>query len=227
MEIKEQAESLRKQGMTYKQISSTLDGAVSVNWLRRNISKVEKGVFVDPMMKELIEMSSRPEGCSNYEAQKIIYQHATEHKDYEAVKRIKTKAKKIERKCMFYPAWLDPHLPLESNRYMLFLADELYENIQHAADRYVEAFPNTSRYSALNEIVGLAHKDYLPEPLGTRLERNTNKVEELLWRQDSVYADWPSAKIELSDVSDKPYVKDIDSIPEEDLDDIWAKDIPY
>lgn len=221
MEIKEQAESLRKQGMTYKQISEYLEGKVSVDWLRRNICKTEKGVYVDPMMKELIQAATKPEGCSNYEANKIIYKHATDHKDYEAIKRLKIKAKKIDSKCMFYPSWIDPNSPIESNALMLSLANTLYENIQASVDWYMNNFPNTNRYSVLQEIIGLAHKDYLREPLGTRLERNTNKVEELMWRKSGVFADWPSVKIDMSDVTDSRYLKDADILSDDEMDTIW------
>lgn len=37
MELKQKAIDLRKQGLTYAQISSTLDGAVSVDWFMNKL----------------------------------------------------------------------------------------------------------------------------------------------------------------------------------------------
>lgn len=74
-EIREQAESLRKQGLTYKQIVSTLDGAVSVDWCKRNLKSttVSQGdkVASRTIVDQLISKASSEFGCTNKEALKI------------------------------------------------------------------------------------------------------------------------------------------------------------
>lgn len=232
IDIKEQAESLRKQGMTYKQILSTLDGALSVDWLRRNISKVPKGVYIDDMMAELIALATRPQGCTNYEAQGIIYKYRSEKVTYDMVKGIKTKAKKIDKRCLFIPAWLDTTHPIESNTYMNSLASDVYENIQHAMESYMELFPDTNHYAVLREIVSLAYSENLPEPLSTRLERNSKNVEEICSRRgvgvDPNAAHFkPTGKECVQDLMDQRYLKDVDTLTDPELDAIWNKDVPY
>lgn len=226
-DIKQQAVSLREQGFTYKQISEALSGELSVDWLRRNISYVKKGVYVDELMEELIREATKPEGCSNYEASAIIYKHKDEHVSYDVIKGLKTKAISIDSKCLFYPGWISPSSPVQSHTYMNTLAFEIYENIQYAVDRYTEAFPDTNRYSVLKEIVSLAHADYIKEPLGTRLERNSKKVEQLSKRLEGDFSNYSDGQSKEKHYTPEYEQTTTEVIPEEVLDDIWLKDIPY
>lgn len=227
--LKEKAIALREEGLTYQQISDALNGELSVHWLRRNIAKVTKGTYIDPMMEELIAEASKPQGCSNYKAYGIVYRHKKKKVTYDAMSGIKKKAKKLDARCLFIPTWLDTNKPVEANILINTYAHELYETMQHLADSYMESFPNVRRNSVLREIVGLAYEDMLPEPLSIRLNRNMNNVEELMTRKENPEygAPFETLKGSYEDVSDKPYEKDIETMSDKELDDIWLRDIPY
>jgi len=228
-DLKEKAVALREQGLTYQQISDALNGELSVHWLRRNIAKVSKGTYIEPMMEELIAEASKPQGCSNYKAYGIVFKHRTKKVSYDAMSGIKKKAKKLDPRCLFIPTWLDTNKPVEANILINAYAHELYETMQHLADSYMESFPNVRRNSVLREIVGLAYEDMLPEPLSIRLNRNMNNVEELMTRQENANYGAPFETLNGSheDVSDKPYSVDNDVLTDKELDDIWLRDIPY
>ena len=49
----------------------------------------------------------------------------------------------------------------------------MYEFLDYAVAGYMVEHPNTSRYSVMREVVGMAYSESLPEPMAKRLERNS------------------------------------------------------
>src|SRR4030066_398208 len=76
-DIKEQATTLRQQGMTYAEISSALDGVVSVDWCKKNLKGVTKPKPVDTCVEEIIALGLRPQGVTDYEATGIVFKYHT------------------------------------------------------------------------------------------------------------------------------------------------------
>ena len=180
MESRERAVALRKKGMTYKEISSTLDGAVSVDWCKRNL----KGVPIpeptlDECTQELITLASRPEGCSSYEAAGVVFKY---HKNatMEKVRTMKKKAKKLNTECLFRPDWLDTNQPTLShnaiNAYALHLMDEIDNLVRH----YTDTFPSTSSNAVRYELLKLSCSRLISkEPLALHISKNEKIAEEL------------------------------------------------
>lgn len=77
------------------------------------------------------------------------------------------------------PAWMSPNSPAKSLWLMNELSHELYENIQHLTDRYIEQYPETDRKKALQEMVYLSNAWVLKESLERRMERNYRTVERI------------------------------------------------
>lgn len=73
--IRERALDLRKKGLTYKEISSALDGAVSVDWCKRNLKDVstarDSQTIIKNIVDALVNKASSDVGCSHKEARSI------------------------------------------------------------------------------------------------------------------------------------------------------------
>lgn len=74
---------------------------------------------------------------------------------------------------------MSPNSPAKSLVTMNELSHELYENIQHLVDRYIEQYPETDRKKALQEMVYLSNGWALKESLERRMERNYRTVERI------------------------------------------------
>lgn len=77
-DLKQRAIELRRKGLTYQEISSALDGAVSVDWCKRNLKGIQKEKVSDACVLELIEKATRPEGMTVYEANAVMFKHNKE-----------------------------------------------------------------------------------------------------------------------------------------------------
>lgn len=185
IEIKEQAVALRKQGLTYAQISSALDGAVSVDWCKRNLKAVEYKKTEDPILVEIIALAIRPEGCTNYELKGIVLKYNPELIDKKGtyMSAYKRKARDKNRKVLFRPAWISPTKAFESSQAMYNIADSIYERIQDAVRDYTDMFPEVEDKKAiLDEIVKISNAHLVKEGLSTRLSRHEAVVEKLIDR---------------------------------------------
>ena len=177
---------LRKQGLTYPEISNALNGAVSVDWCKRNLKQIKKEDNDTLALEEVTKLALRPEGVTNYEIVGVLYslygQEKAEmiRKDKQWLTKLKKRVRTKNTKAVFRPAWIDPTNPLQSLRTMNQQAHELYENIQHLVDQFIEDNPNTNRSSAMKEMVKLANGWLLPEGLENRIERNQNVVDALI-----------------------------------------------
>lgn len=186
--IREQAESLRKQGLTYKQIVGTLDGAVSVDWCKRNLKTVEHKKVEDPILLEIIELAIRPEGCTNYELKGVVLKHKPELIDKKGtyMSAYKRKARDRNKKALFRPAWISPTKAFESSQALYTLADNIYERLQEAVADYSSMFPEVQdRQAILDEIVKISNAHLVKEGLSTRLSRHEAVVEKLIDRHSA------------------------------------------
>lgn len=184
-DVKEQAESLRKQGMTYKQISSTLDGAVSVDWCKRNLKGVEYKKPEDPILFEIITLAVRPEGCTNYELTGVVMKYNPDMIDKKGtyMSAYKRKARDKNKNSLFRPSWISPTKAFESSQAMYQIADSMYERLQEAVQDYASMFPEVEDKKAiLDEIVKISNAHLVKEGLSTRLSRHEVVVEKLIDR---------------------------------------------
>lgn len=184
-EIKEEAVALRKQGLTYAQISSALNGAVSVDWCKRQLKGVEYKKAEDPILIEIITLAIRPEGCTNYELTGIVMKHNPELIDKKGsyMSAYKRKARDRNRNSLFRPAWISPTKAFESSQAMYNIADTIYERIQEAVSDYTNMFPEVQDKKAiLDEIVKISNAHLVKEGLSTRLSRHEAVVEKLIDR---------------------------------------------
>lgn len=185
-ELKERAESLRKQGLTYKQIVSALDGAVSVDWCKRNLkaSNTSKGDDNSKCVAEIIALGERPEGVTQYEANGIIFKHFPNANDNK-VRYIKEKAKTLSTNCIIHTGWIDHMKPNESHKAMNAFALHLMDQVDLMVEDYKEMYPNSNKWSVRYEMLKLAFsKQISPEALTSRVYNNELLAEKMETRYE-------------------------------------------
>jgi hypothetical protein len=177
MELKQKAISLRQQGLTYPQISEHLNGALSVDWLKRNLKGVAKGEAEDKCLNHLIALATRPEGVSVYEANGVIMNHNKDKKlSKDQLRYIRNKAKVKDGRSLFRPDWVSTTAPNDSFQsfcaYVLHMQDE----IDNLVRWYCDSYPDTSASSVKYELL-----EYLqPESkVHGRLDKAEKMVEAL------------------------------------------------
>lgn len=172
MSVREQAESLRKQGMTYAQISSALDGAVSVDQCKRWLKGVGKPKENDQCLTELIALGCRPEGVTEYEATGVIFKyHPNANKN--KVRYIKDKAKELEPKVIIHTGWIDTMKPSDSHKSMNAFVLHLMDQVDLMVEDYTEMYPNSNKWAVKYEMLKLAFSNKIsPEPLTSRVYKN-------------------------------------------------------
>lgn len=178
-EPKAEAIRLRQLGHTYKEISQLLNGAVSIDWCKKNLKEVKTpAVKDDQCLLDVIELAIRPEGVSVYEANGIIIRHskaAGVEVSKEQMRQIRDKAKTRNTECLFRPAWVSTEKPTESYKafcsYLLHLQDEMDNIIRWYCDSFPEAQQSSVRYEIL---------EYLkPTKDGESLNRRISRTEKL------------------------------------------------
>lgn len=172
MELKEKAESLRKQGLTYKQISSALDGAVSVDWCKKNLKHVQLTKKIDPCVEELIKLGTRPEGVIEYEANAVIFKHYS-NASKDKIRYLKDRAKELSPTCLIHTGWIDTMKPNESHKSMNAFVLHLMDQVDSMVEDYIEMFPSSNKWAVRHEMLKLAFSSKIsPEPLAVRLHKN-------------------------------------------------------
>lgn len=176
--MREKAVELRKQGKTYKEIVQLLDGAVSLDWCKRNLKGVLKKEDNSACIAELELLASRPEGITEYEATGIIFKHfenATPNK----VRYIKRVIKE-NPKLLIRPDWSDAEQPTESYRSIMALSIHLADEIEWLVQDFMNRYPNANPWAVKHEILKLAFSDKMShEPLTNRIHRNEVIIEEM------------------------------------------------
>lgn len=184
-DLKEQAQSLRKQGLTYKQIVSALDGAISVDWCKRNLKSksITKGDDNSQCVAEIISLGERPEGITQYEANGIIYKHFPNANDNK-LRYIKDKAKTISESCIIHTGWIDYMKPNESHKAMNAFALHLMDQVDLMVEDYTEMYPNSNKWAVRYEMLKLAFsKQISPESINSRVYGNEVLAEKMETRQ--------------------------------------------
>ena len=179
IDLKQRATDLRQQGLTYVEISSALDGAVSVDWCKRNLKGVKKPQHNDDCIAEIITLGTRPQGITDYEATGIIfkyYQDANTNK----IRYIKDRAKELEPKCLIHSGWIDYMNPSQSHKSMNAFAIHLMDHVDTLVEEYTEMFPNSNEWAVRHEMLKLAFSRKISgEPLSSRVYKNEVLAEAL------------------------------------------------
>jgi hypothetical protein len=170
-----EAESLRKQGLTYKQIVSALDGAVSIDWCKRNL-KGSAGVTrerINPeCVDEIIKLGERPQGIMHYEANAVILTYYPQANDYKQ-RYIREKAKSQSNNCIIHYGWIDYMKPNESHKAINAFALHLMDQVDSMVDDYMFSYPNANKWSVRYEMLKLAFdKAISQESLRSRVYTN-------------------------------------------------------
>jgi len=229
-DVKERAMDLRKKGLTYKQISSALDGAVSVDWCKRNLKAVQKEKITDACIEELIKEATKPEGISVYEANAIIYKH-NQHKalSKDAVSNLRKKAKRTNEDCVFRPAWLDPIKPQESYKTMFAYINHLINEVENVVRWYCDTYPLTNPSAVRYELTKYLFPKISGETLAGRTMRTEDIVETLASRNIQEVSVMTEKVVDVQEVKTDTdlYVTDADLlesvyITEEEMNEIWG-----
>lgn len=175
-DLKEQAVLLRQQGFTYPQISEHLNGALSVDWCKRNLKQVKIPVVEDKCLNEVIRLATRPEGVSVYEANGVIIKHNQDKQlSKEKMRQIRDKAKAKNPDCLFRPAWVSTEKPEDSYQafcaYLIHIQDELDNITRWYCDTFPDTQPSSVRYELLEYIK--------PSKDGMSLSRRISRAEQL------------------------------------------------
>lgn len=178
MDLKEKAVALRQQGLTYKEISNELDGAVSIDWCKRNLKQIRTPVVEDECVNAVIEKAIRPEGVSVYEANGIIMEHnkaLTMTKSQ--MRTIREKAKMKNPECLFRQEWMSTKDPVKSHKafcaYVLHMQDEIDNIVRWYCDTFPETKPSSVKYELLEYLK--PSKDSIS--LGNRISKAENLCE--------------------------------------------------
>lgn len=229
-DVKERALELRKKGLTYKEISSALDGAVSVDWCKRNLKAVQKEKITDACIEELIKEATKPEGISVYEANAIIYKH-NQHKalSKDAVSNLRKKAKRTNEDCVFRPAWLDPVKPQDSYKTMFAYIDHLINEVENVVRWYCDTYPLTNPSAVRYELTKYLFPKISGETLAGRTMRTEDIVETLASRNIQEVSVMAEKVVDVQEVKTDTdlYVTDDDLlesvyITEEEMNEIWG-----
>lgn len=173
-DVKAEAIRLREKGHTYREIVEALNGQLSLDQCKKNLKDVLKPEQDDACLNELIQLATRPEGVSVYEANGVIMNH---NKDKQLTKDqmryIRTKAKAKNSNCLFRPDWVSTTSPQDSYKafcaYVLHMQDE----VDNLVRWYCEAFPDTKESAVKYELL-----EYLkPTKDGISLKSRIDRAE--------------------------------------------------
>lgn len=176
MSVKDEAESLRKQGMTYKDIVSRLEG-ITLDWCKKNLKDVKVVKESDECLRELITLGCRPEGITHYEANGLIYKYHP-NVNTNKLNYLKDKARKLESSFVLHSGWIDYMKPNESHKAMNAFAIHLMDQVDCMVEDYTQMYPNSNKWSVRYEMLKLAFsKQISPEPLSSRVYTNEKLAE--------------------------------------------------
>lgn len=175
MSVKEEAESLRKQGLTYKQIVERLDNRVSIDWCKRNLKGTEgssKEKINPECVKEVVVLGERPQGVMLYEANSVIRKYYPDANDYK-LRYIREKAKSTSKNCIIHYGWIDHMKPNESHKAINAFALHLMDEVDNMVEDYMFSYPNANRWSVRAELLKLAFDQAISkESLNSRVYTN-------------------------------------------------------
>lgn len=183
MDVKAEAARLREKGHTYKEISQLLDGAISVDWCKRNLKQVRTPVVGDSQaLLDVIELAIRPEGVSVYEANGVIIKHSKAKGDEvtkDQMRQIRDKAKTRDANCLFRPAWVSTEKPTESYKAFCAYLVHLQDEVDNITRWYCDSFPETQQSSVRYELLEYLKPSKDGESLGRRINRTEKLCEQM------------------------------------------------
>lgn len=144
-EVKSKAIELRRQGKAYKDIALYLDGAVSVDWCKRNLQSVEKDKDLQWVVEQLVlDKAKTRYGCTNKEIVAIIQDvkgklcvnEDDEIEEHVEVSALKRRLSSRDKDVLFRPEFINKHKPSYSLDLMLEYANELHDVLNQFASRY-------------------------------------------------------------------------------------------
>lgn len=168
----QKARIMRASGATYREISSST--GLSIDWCKRNLKDVTKGVQEDKCITELLALATRPEGVSVYEANGVIIKHNKDTKlSKDQLRYIRDKTKTKDPNSLFRPDWVSTKAPVDSYQafcaYVLHMQDE----VDNLVRWYCDSFPDTNPYSVKYELL-----EYLkPSKDSMSLSKRISKAE--------------------------------------------------
>lgn len=182
--MKDKAIQLRSEGYTYKEIVQLLDGAVSLDWCKKNLKGVKDKVDNQPCIDELKTLSSTPTGLTEYQATGVILKHFPDASTNK-IRYIKRKVKQ-DPSCFIRPDWMDTEKPNESFKSILALSIHLMDEVTSLVEDFCARYPNSNPWSVKHEILKLAFSDKVSqEPLAARIYRNEVMAEMMEDRLDN------------------------------------------
>lgn len=133
---REEAVTLRLQGLTYKQIAGKLK--CSVRWCEVNLKGVEKPTC--PLLEEVIKCGLSEDGVTNSQIRMWVdeaHPEATKEQKESTMKSLKWKAKQ-KANIVIRPGWMKPKEAKLCLKTMLEYANELYEEKDRLAWSYIQ-----------------------------------------------------------------------------------------
>lgn len=180
--MKEEAITLRQEGHTYKEIAEAL--SVSVDWCKKNLKDVSKGLKNEPYIDEIITLATRPEGITVYEANGIIMKHHTDKQlSQSEMSNIRAKAKRKNKDCLFRPEWISVENPSSSYKSLCAYVLHLQDEIDNVVRWYCDEHQNISPDSVRAEIIEYIKPTKTPLPI--RVARAETMIEILSDRNQS------------------------------------------
>lgn len=165
--------NLRKQGWSYKDIAHKM--GISVDWCKRNLKEVKKGI-TSPVVHELIQAATRPEGCTHYEATGIVYKHYGEEEvSYEKVRQYKRAACTAVPSCVFRPSWMSPSDPQGCTQALMQEVSNLWDRVTESTLHLCEQYPDADFADMQRELLHMLSGTAV-EGIYTRCENHQEKA---------------------------------------------------
>lgn len=181
-DVKAEAVRLREKGHTYKEISSLLNGGVSVDWCKRNLKGVKAKDQQTVLFEKALILSQRKQGVTDKELQQLAKDTLDTIQEGDIVKlkaKIRRNNGKKGEQTLIRPAWMCGENPAKSLWAINEAAHSLYEHLEYLAESYVERYPGTDKYQAMREMVYLGINWTCYQGIEKRTQYNYSIVEKI------------------------------------------------
>jgi predicted transcriptional regulator len=146
-----QAQKLREEGCTYKEIAQTL--GCSEAWCKQNLKSVVKNSKDDEILTQAIELAQSTNGVTNIEIRKLIrtlytntYCKEDKQREDKIFNRIKSKLRKMDG-CVVRPYWLQPQQASESFTALMQATKLISDRIEEEVAYFIHLFNLDSSYA--------------------------------------------------------------------------------
>lgn len=170
--ILNEARRLRHEGKTYKEISQLLDGAVSVDWCKRNLKGTKQKESNQDCLNEIIEQGLRPRGVTEFEATGIVFKHYPSA-NTDKIRYLKRRAKELEPNILIRKDWIDFEKPNECHKSLNAFTLHLMDTVDQLVEDFCESYPNSNPWAVKHEMLKLSFSSKISkEPLAARIHKN-------------------------------------------------------